>query len=274
MASPPKLSRAQIESVLRKAAEIEAARNDSRADGAGNDEDEGLEPDDVVRLGEEAGLPRGSLLRALGELRRESLGTDHDEGALARSLGAGRLVITRDVPGSPEPVRRAVERFLRDQLMTIRRHHGDRIEWERAQGLWPGLARSLDFARRYAFGPVSRIETLVTSDGPDSTSVTFHIDLREMRRQRMVHAVLRAGLAFTVVGLAGTSWFPGFGLPDLLALTAGGAVAGGLFALDRRRYDLGRERIALGPEKFLDLLVQRRLRAMEPTGAAAPAADE
>ena len=35
-------------------------------------------------------------------------------------------------------VRRAVDRFLREQLMTIRRHHGDRIEWERAQGIWPG----------------------------------------------------------------------------------------------------------------------------------------
>lgn len=265
MASPSKLSRVQIESVLRKAAEIEAARNvHAGAQGDDVSETDGLDADDVVRLGEEAGLPRESLLRALGELRRESLAAEPDDGALARSLGAGRLVITREVPGSAEPVRRAVERFLRDQLMIVRRHHGDRIEWERAQGLLPSLARSLDFARRYAFGPVSRIETLVTSDGPDSTSVTFHIDLREMRRHRMVRAVLRAGLAFTAVSLVGTTWFPGFGLADVLALTAGGALAGGLFAVDRRRYHLGRERVALGPERFLDLLVQRRLRALPP----------
>ena len=58
------------------------------------------------------------------------------------------------------PSAASVDRFLREQLMTVRRHHGDRIEWERAQGIWPGLVRSLDFSKRYAFSLVTQVETI------------------------------------------------------------------------------------------------------------------
>jgi hypothetical protein len=49
---------------------------------------------------------------------------------------------------------------------------------------------------------------------------------------------------------------------DVLALVAGGAAAGGLSALERRRYAQSRDRIALEPERFLDFLVQRRAKAL------------
>jgi hypothetical protein len=159
-------------------------------------------------------------------------------------------------------VQRAVDRFLREQLMTVRRHHGERIEWERAQGLWPGLARSLDFAKRYAFGPVSRVETMIIPEGDASTSVTFDIDMSEMRRQRLARLVARATAAFALVGLGGAALFPGFGVNDVIALFSGGAIAGSFAALERRRYQQARERVALAPERFLDLLVQRRKRAL------------
>jgi hypothetical protein len=45
-----------------------------------------------------------------------------------------------------------------------------------------------------------------------------------------------------------------------MALFSGGAIAGGFAALERRRYQQARERVALAPERFLDLLVQRRRR--------------
>src|SRR5450755_2750012 len=105
--------------------------------------------------------------------------------------------------------------------MTIRRHHGDRIEWERAQGIWPGLVRSLDFSRRYAFSLVSRVETIVAPepiDGALETSVTFNLDLHDMRRERLAQMGLRSVMAFALVGLGGAAMFPGFGVPDLVAL--------------------------------------------------------
>jgi hypothetical protein len=252
--------------VLRRAAELEK-RREHQANLDAQDGD--LSVGDLVRLGEEAGLGSDAIMRALGELRRGVL-RDEEKDPLSRALGPSRVVVSREVPRPFTSVQRAVERFLREQLMTVRRHHGERIEWERAQGLWPGLARSLDFARRYAFGPVSRVETVVIAENEDTTSVTFEIDLSEMRRHRLVQMVLRAGAAFALVGLGGAAILPGFGAGDVIALFSGGAIAGSFAALERRRYQQARDRVAIAPERFLDLLVQRRRRLADRTATPLP----
>ena len=162
-------------------------------------------------------------------------------------------------------VRRAVDRFLREQLMTIRRHHGDRIEWERAQGIWPGLVRSLDFSKRYAFSIVSRVETILSQEDGVNTAVTFNIDLSEMRRERLTQMGMRAAMAFALLGLGGAAMVPGFGVYDIFALAGGSVAAGGIFALERRRYMESRSRVALAPERFLDLLAVRQQRKTDET---------
>jgi hypothetical protein len=273
------LTRREVEEVLRRAAELEARRLAPGAGGDGPDEDGAdahLPEPDVFRLGQEAGLSADALREALAALRA---------GELARDSGSpNEIVVSRTVPGDPAPVARAVERFLREQLMTIRRHHGARIEWQRARGLWPGLMRSLEFARRFAFGPVSRVETRVEAaqDGA-STHVSFRIDLGPWRRDRMVRALGRAATAFGCFGLGGAWLLPGFGLPDVMALLAGGGIAGGLVALEQRRYAASREEIAVAPERFLDLLVLKRTKALaraaqkqlpEPANTPAPDAQE
>lgn len=215
---------------------------------------------EVVRLGREAGLRSDTIMRALAELRRGALAEPRAD-VLDRVWGPGQIVISREIPASLDTVQRAVDRFMRQQLMTVRRHHGERIEWERARGLFPGLARSLDFARRYAFGPVESVETLVLPEGSGATSVTFRIDLGDLRRRRLLGVAARGAVAFGVLGLGRAALLPGFGVNDVIALLGGGAAAGGLSALERRRFQATRERIALEPERFLDLLVQRRLKA-------------
>jgi hypothetical protein len=185
-----------------------------------------------------------------------------ESGAIARALGGGRVVVSRVVPAPIETVRRAVDRFLRDQLMTVRRHHGDRIEWERAQGIWPGLVRSLDFSKRYAFSLVSRVETVLSQEGADGTdtAVTFNIDVSQMRRERFTQMGLRAAMAFALLGLGGAAMVPGFGVYDIVALAGGGVAASGIFALERRRYLESRSRVVLAPERFLDLLALKQKR--------------
>jgi hypothetical protein len=251
-----KLTRQQVDFVLRRAAEI-----DTRPGGAhdrGNED--GLSVSEVLRLGEEAGLRDGALTQALTELRRGVSIEPEESGVVAHALGASRIVVSRLVPAPVETVRRAVDRFLREQLMTVRRHHGTRIEWERAQGIWPGLVRSLDFSKRYAFSLVSRVETVVAPEDDQETAVTFNIDLHDMRRERLTQMGLRSAMAFALVGLGGAALIPGFGVSDLVALASGGVAAGGIFALDRRRYMESRNRVALAPERFLDLLTQRQTR--------------
>jgi len=250
-----KLSRQQVDFILRRAAEI-----DTTGDGAGDrGGDEALSVTDLMRLGEEAGLRREAIAQALTAARRGGV-PEPEAGALVRTLGARQIVVSRTVPAPAESVRRAVDRFLREQLMTVRRHHGEKIEWERAQGIWPGLVRSLDFSKRYAFGLVSRVDTIIVEEGEGLTSVTFQIDLTEMRRERLTHMGLRSLMAFALLGLGGSAILPGFGIYDIVALAGGGVAAGGIFALERRRYLESRNRVALAPERFLDLLVQRQHR--------------
>lgn len=269
--SSDKLTRQQVDFVLRRAAEIDTREAPDGDQGGHGDASDGLSVGEVMRLGEEAGLHGDSVSRALTEMRRGVSIEPEEHGVVAHTLGASRIVVSRVVPGPVENVRRAVDRFLREQLMTIRRHHGARVEWERAQGIWPGLVRSLDFSKRYAFSLVSRVETVVTEetsavDGGPDTSVTFNIDLAEMRRERFTQMGLRSAMAFALVGLGGAAMFPGFGVPDLVALASGGVAAGGIFALDRKRYLESRSRVALAPERFLDLLTQRHARrALKPS---------
>jgi hypothetical protein len=250
-----KLTRKEVDFVLRRAAEIDIA-TPAAAERASED---ALTVNELVRLGEEAGLARPAIDQALTEIRRGLPIETEEEGAIARTLGGNPVVVSRVVPAPIEVVRRAVDRFLRDQLMTVRRHHGDRVEWERAQGIWPGLVRSLDFSKRYAFSIVSRVETVLLSEGEDgsNTAVTFNIDVSEMRRERFVQMGLRATMAFALLGLGGAAMVPGFGLYDIFALAGGGVAAGGIFTLERRRFLESRSRAMLAPERFLDLLALR-----------------
>ena len=251
-----KLTRKEVDFVLRRAAEI-----DTQTPGAADrTSDEALAVVELMRLGEEAGLRRESLQQAVTEVRRGVPVEVEEPGALTRTLGSGRVVVSRVVSAPIEVVRRAVDRFLRDQLMTVRRHHGERVEWERAQGIWPGLVRSLDFSKRYAFALVNRVETVVSADesDPGATAVTFNIDVSEMRRERFTQMGVRAAMAFALLGLGGAAMVPGFGVYDIVALAGGGVAASGMFALERRRYLESRSRVALAPERFLDLLVLRQ----------------
>jgi hypothetical protein len=267
-----KLTRREVEFVLRRAAEIDTHGAGSAERGLTVDDgDDRLSVHEVLRLGEEAGLRGGAVSQALTELRRGVSIEPEERGVVAQALGASRIIVSRVVPAPVETVRRAVDRFLREQLMTVRRHHGARVEWERAQGIWPGLVRSLDFSKRYAFSLVTRVETVVAEeeggaspDGTRETSVTFNIDLADMRRERLAQMSIRSALAFAIVGVGGTMMFPGFGVPDLVALASGGVAAGGLFALDRKRYLESRSRVALAPERFLDLLTQRQANRRAP----------
>ena len=254
-----KLSRAEVDFVLRRAAEIDTQPGSPDRSSA-----ESLSIGELVRLGEEAGLGRPAVEQALAEMRRGAPIEPEEQGALTRALGASRVVISRVVDAPIETVRRAVDRFLREQLMTVRRHHGDRVEWERAQGLWPGLVRSLDFSKRYAFALVTRVETILSQEGDDGreTAVTFNIDLSDMRRERFGQMGMRAAMAFLLFGVGGALMAPGSAVYDIVALAGGGVAAGGIFALERRRYLESRSRVSLAPERFLDLLTQRHRRAL------------
>jgi hypothetical protein len=117
------------------------------------------------------------------------------------------------------------------------------------------------------------VETTIISEG-DNTAITFNIDVSQMRRERMTLMGVRSALVFVLFGVGGTALFPGFGLADALALASGGIAAGGIFAMERRRFLESRGRVALAPERFLDLLTQRRRRLAPEPPSGTPNASE
>lgn len=244
-----KLSRKEVELVLRRAAEIDLSGRPEQ--GAGDADD--LDVSEVMRLGEEAGLRPGALSTALHELDRGTLREADPE----TRRGPELVVITRTVDLAPRLVRKALERFMRQQLMAVEHRDGDHVVWRRAQGIWHGLARSLDFARRHALGIASRVETEIREEGDGGSEVTIRVDLSEMRREQIATMSVRAMVAFAAVGLGGTAILPGFGAADVLALAAGSALAGGLVAVERRRYLELRRQAELGAARFLDELRNR-----------------
>ena len=190
-----KLTRREVDFVLRRAAEIDTqspTHNDRATD-------ETLSVVELVRLGEEAGLRGEAVQLALTELRRGAPLEPEENGTLARTLGA------------------------------------------------------------------SRVETILSQEDGTNTAVTFNIDLSEMRRERLTQMGLRAAMAFALLGLGGAAIVPSFGVYDIFALANSSVTASGIFALERRRYMESRSRVALAPERFLDLLAVRQQRKTEET---------
>ncbi len=65
------------------------------------------------------------------------------------------------------------------------------------------------------------------------------------------------------LGLGGAAMVPGFGVYDIMAL-AGGSVGAGGISLGTATLFESRSRVALAPERFLDLLALRQKRRSLP----------
>ena len=110
------------------------------------------------------------------------------------------------------------------------------------------------------------METVLSQEGEDGseTAVTFNIDLSEMRRERFTQMGLRGGHGLRSPRPRWRGHGPGFGSTTSWRWPAGSVAAGGIFALERRRYFESRSRVALAPERFLDLLALRQKRRSLP----------
>jgi hypothetical protein len=263
-----RLSPREIELVLRRAAELDS-RAETEMSGTDGESAIGLTPAELFRLGQEAGLGREAVSRALTDLRTGALENaaprEAGEGGLVeKALGQRRVVVSRVIPGNAAAAQRAVERFLREQLMTIRRHHGDRVEWERAQGVWSGLMRALDFSRRYAFSPVDKVETRVWSLSEHETAVTLTLDVEASRRSRFWEMSLRSALTFALVGLGGWAMLPEGVIGGMASMAGAGSAAAAMFVIERRRFSQARQRAIDASERCLDLFALKRRRSSEP----------
>jgi hypothetical protein len=102
------VSRAQLEKVIHRAAELQFDR------GEGYDS---LEVEEVQRIAEEVGLEGRYVRQALAEMRADSLFPAHpgERSFATRLWGEAAVVESRVVPGGPEEVFEKLRRYLSDR---------------------------------------------------------------------------------------------------------------------------------------------------------------
>jgi hypothetical protein len=259
----------EVDVVLRRAAEIEHAPE------AGGRE---VSAEELERMGAEMGLSSAAVRTALVELRGGALARREEPPTFVdAAFGPSRLELSRTVPGPAENVVAHVDGFMREQLFRIKRNFGERLVWERGEGLFDQLRRGLDFGKRYNLATAREIETSVVPAefGPvaGAVEVRFGVDMGPERSER-VRGAFGGGAGLLALSLVLGAFLPPPGLIDVIPWAAGGLAGGGaLFVRGRNAYRESMRRVIDGLERFLDFLERERpdAPAAPPWGAPPPA---
>lgn len=217
--------------VLRRAAEIQAARDADALDAAA-----------VAQLGSELGLSDDAVSAALAEHQRRPvtahplLGLDAD------------VVVERHVPMPPDAAQAALGLWLRREWMQRERAEPGRTTWRARRGSAADLRRGLDVFRTLRLKGVSAVE-LRTEDDAGGARVTVVLSLTGARAEALGWLV-----AFPTVSLTGVAVLLGVVVqPEaLLAVPlAGAAGCAGWFAA-RAAVEARKRQIAEAVEGVLD----------------------
>jgi hypothetical protein len=215
------LTRDEVARVLHRASEIDAA-----AEGPATDDHYDAEA--VEQAAVEVGLSPAAVRQAVAELRVGVLPAHVPAGRLDRSrVATSRFVAQqRLVERRPEAVHAAVDRFLRSQMLELRRRSGDRALYRPRRDLVASLRRGLDFAGAIKLDGIRTVSALATP-ADERTLVRVEAELASSRAKVVAgSAGTGAGVAL-LMGIGGAlAAEPGL---VIAALPAGAAVgAGGL----------------------------------------------
>jgi hypothetical protein len=216
------LTRDEVARVLHRASEIEAAADGPTAG-------DGYDAEAVEQAAVEVGLSPAAVRQAVAELRIGALPTDAGPtGRVARSRVATSRFVTQQrlVERRPEAVHAAVDRFLRSQMLELRRRSGDRSLYRPRRDLVASLRRGLDFAGAIKLDGIRTVSLLVTA-ADERTLARLEAELASSRANVVAGAAGSGAGVAVLMGVAGAvAAEPGL---VIAAVPAGAAVgAGGL----------------------------------------------
>lgn len=222
----PSLTRQDLESVIRRAVQLEAE--------AGSADPE-LAETDVLRIAQEVGLSEANVRRALAEHRATSGGLLVERGLASRLCGPGLIMASRSVPRPAAEVQRDLEsHFKSNESLRLVRRIGPASLWEPDRGVFASVMRSVDlFGRGYQLAKKSRaIELRVVPIDDDSSQVVLTADLGDERAGWFwglgvtVGGVATATASASILLLANVPDLVVVATPALLAITIALARAG------------------------------------------------
>lgn len=258
-APPASVPSSDLERVIGRAAQLQSAAGEERA--------EYLDADEIVRIGGEVGLDPRHVRQALAEVRADALlPAAPEEGALAGRLWGSALVRgSRVVPGGPAAVQSRVEEHFREResLREVRRRPG-RSVWEPSSSFLSKMERGLDLGGRgYLLADTRRVELAVAGLEEGWSLATVTADLGNLRAR---HVAGWFGGSLPFFGLAAVALILTTGFPPVGAgLVAVGASAGAAAAGPGLTFGRRRQRIEMAVAGLLD-----RLESGGPLDATGP----
>jgi hypothetical protein len=172
--SSNRLGPAEVEMVLRRAAELNARRRSRDSD-----EVPSISPEILVQVAAAAGIPEHDVRRAMWDLASEKTAEPHT--FAWKVYGPARLRAVREMERSPEKTREYLESLLRlEQGLKLRRKTEASSLWDSGD-LLGVVRRTLDFSGHRALLKTHSVELRVEELDEDRCDANLTVDLSNQR---------------------------------------------------------------------------------------------
>ena len=237
------LTRAALERVLARAAELQAASGEG-------DDSSAMTELQLVELGKEVGLSGELLRQALAEERSRTL-LPVESGWLASLTGVSAVTAARTVPGSPGAVLTAIDEWMqRSESLQVKRRFADQLVWEARRDLLSAIRRTLPiWGRGFELIPANDVSAIVAAVGPEKSHARIVADFSVARSQRAT-----TGTAIALVMLLMAAPLIAIGVAPALAVVPGSLAALLALFVTRRQYRQLVSRAQVALEQALDRL--------------------
>ncbi len=186
------LPRAALERVLARAAELQTQ---------GADSPEVISEARLLEIGREVGIDPDHLRLAIAEERGRSPALPDEPGRIALALGDAHTAAQRAVPGSPDTVLAALDRWMqREEHYAVKRRFGTRMSWEKRRNAFAQITRGLN-GRNSDLSRADEVSAVVTSVDGARSLVRLDADLR-MHRKSQRDGVIVLGVVNGVIAAA------------------------------------------------------------------------
>jgi hypothetical protein len=238
--SGSRIDRGALERIIQRAAELQAGERDIG---------EGLTEHELMRLGQEVGIPPSYLQQALLEERTRAVATV-EPGFTGWLLGPTQLAAQRTMPGEAKRIRDALSQWMiESELLAVKRRYPEQTSWEAKQDVLSSIKRELKLGgKSYQLSRAKEIVGQVVQLDQGRAHVRLVADLSNTRRSHLRSAATLAG-AGAIASFIGVVL--GVMLPVALAPVGLGLLTG-LVVARRRRGTI--ERVQVNLEQVLDRL--------------------
>ncbi|UCF39936.1 MAG: hypothetical protein JSW43_09345 [Gemmatimonadota bacterium] len=238
--SGSRIDRGALERIIQRAAELQAGERDIG---------EGLTEHELMRLGQEVGIPPSYLQQALLEERTRAVATV-EPGIAGWLVGPTQLAAQRTIPGEAKRIRDGLNRWMTEsELLAVKRRYPEQTSWEAKQDVLSSIKREFKLGgRSYQLSRAKEIVGQVVQLDQGRAHVRLVADLTNTRRAHLGSAATLAG-AGAIASLIGVVM--GVMLPVALAPLGLGLLTG-LAVARRRRGTI--ERVQVNLEQVLDRL--------------------